>query len=341
MTGIGARPVRAVRGPLMQFALFYAIAFGLGYPTLARYDPATAGNPDSAYYQEIVRSGRTETGPVWNYRVLLPLLAHPVAAGADGRVGSWDAARFAMLVVAAAFVAGSLVMLVQLGQQYSTLPAVPLVAALLYLLNWTVAHAHLAGLVDAADAFFIVLMTVCLAAGRPGLLLIVALVAPLAKETLVVVAPLFTAGWLLAERRLPPSRALALAALVGGVGLLGNTALRFLVDGYWSVPWSVAADVHDGAGPVAALRTAFLDRSLWYVLYWLLPLSVFGLRAVPREWRAAAAAASAGVLALVLWSNAAGGGLGRALFNVAGPLLCLAAAHVLVSAGAAARVRDG
>ncbi|HSJ09667.1 MAG TPA: hypothetical protein VK928_07115 [Longimicrobiales bacterium] len=334
-------PAAWVSGPLARFALFFAIAFGLGYPTLARYNPATAGNPDSAYYQEMVRSGSTAGGPTWNYRVLLPFLAHPVAQVARGRVGTWDPVLFAMLVVSAAFVAASLVLLAWLGHQYSALPVVPLVAALLYLLNWTVAHGHLAGLVDSADGFFILLMTVSLAAGRAGWLLPIALVAPLAKETFLVVAPLFSAGWLLAERRLSRPRALALAALVGAAALSSLTVLRFWIDGHWTWPWGLAAGVRADVSPVGAFRTAIFDRNLWYVLYWLLPLSVLGLRAWPRAWRAGAAAACAGVLALVLWNNAAGGGLGRALFSVAGPLLCLAGAHVLVSAAMARGARHG
>src|ERR1051326_4370183 len=89
---------------------FFLICFGLGYPTLNRYDPATnlAGAEfDAAEYYEIVVGHVSETELPFRLRVLVPMLAQPIFNVSAGRVGTWNPVWFSMLVVNAGFVAAT------------------------------------------------------------------------------------------------------------------------------------------------------------------------------------------------------------------------------------------
>ena len=96
-------------------------------------------------------------------------------------------------------------------------------------------------------------------------------------------------------------------------------------------PWQFAASMHASSNFLGGLMGCLLDREFWYTFLWLLPLGVLRLRHLPRPWVVATAVAFSGALFLGAYNNA-GGNTARALFNVAGPLLSLAAAIFLTNA---------
>jgi hypothetical protein len=89
----------------MLWAFFFAVCLGLGYPTLNRYDPAIQ-NPDASAYAKMVR-GEEGVATHFRHRVLIPYLARPIFRAATGRVGSWNPAYFALLLVNSCFVSGT------------------------------------------------------------------------------------------------------------------------------------------------------------------------------------------------------------------------------------------
>src|SRR2546426_3289247 len=67
------------RNFLLLWLLFFAICFGLGYPTLRRYDPRTTeGLSDTSKYYAIV-TGADTSGfkEMFRCRVLVPYVARP------------------------------------------------------------------------------------------------------------------------------------------------------------------------------------------------------------------------------------------------------------------------
>jgi hypothetical protein len=113
--------------------------------------------------------------------------------------------------------------------------------------------------------------------------------------------------------------AAGLAAITAIAVTRGQTA------GWLGAAAPAAMPVADYAGTAAGLLT---DRGLLYVFGWLLPLAMGSLRVMPRPWRTAAATATLGAFAAGVVGEAES--VNRAVMNVAGPLLCGAAACTLL-----------
>lgn len=141
------------------FCLFFLISWGLGYPILNRYDPRQApGLSDVRTYAALITGTvGVDAGHV-RFRVLVPGLAKPFYQLAKGRVVSWDPAMFGLLAADSLFVAATAALLVLLGTHQLGSYAVSLVASLLYLVNFAVPNLRLAGLVDAGEGFFLLVL---------------------------------------------------------------------------------------------------------------------------------------------------------------------------------------
>jgi len=145
----------------MRFALlwclFFVICFGLGYPTLNRYDPARR-DPDTVQYREMVIHGSKSAPPHFAHRMLIPYAAHPFFKLAENRLGSWDAGYFGLLIVNAFFMSGAAAFVFVIAARLANVN-VGLLASVLYLLNFAVPNLFLIGFVDSGEAFFLLLMT--------------------------------------------------------------------------------------------------------------------------------------------------------------------------------------
>lgn len=171
--------------------LFFLICFGFGYPSLTRYDARTNNSDVIHYYQMIVNSPQEAAGR-WRYRVLVPYVAKPFYQLAKGRVGSWEPVYFGLLVANSLFCATTACLLSAVGNRVLAQPAIALLAATLYLMNFAIPNFQLAGLVDSAEACSIMILTWACFAKRWFWLPITGVMGALAKETFIPLALVFT-----------------------------------------------------------------------------------------------------------------------------------------------------
>lgn len=324
--------------------LFFSICLGLGYPILNRIDVQKLPSlTDARVYRAMVR-GEKANWKHMNYRVLVPYLARPIYRATSGRVGSWDAAMLALLVVNSLFTTATAALIVGIGLQITRNSALALLASLLYLLNFAVSNLKLAGLVDAGEGFFLLALVWALLGRHWTLIPLIFIGGAFAKESFVVFAAVFALSWWLLSPRNERRREAALW-IAGSVGaaLLTLSFVHFAVDGTLQFLWQFGADLSATTTFLTRfgefryfkhlLFVTLLDINLVYIFGWLLPLSLFGLAPLPARWKWATAFTAASALLLASYYGAPPGTVGRALFSIAGPLLSLAAALVLMRTG--------
>jgi hypothetical protein len=109
------------------------------------------------------------------------------------------------------------------------------------------------------------------------------------------------------------------------------TVIQSVITGQLTWPWNFAQRLNSHSNYAMNFLISLADRDFWYVLIWLLPLGLLRIRQFPRPWVSAAASASCVALILNAYNTVPGteGGLGRYVFNVAGPLLSLSVASFL------------
>lgn len=315
---------------LLLFFLFFLICCGLGYPTLKRYDPRVPGNnPDSADYYAIV-TGEVQPTNFRSYRVLVPLAARPLYRVTNGRVGQWDPVFFSLLVINSVFTAATALLLVSIGHRVTGEHVTGLLGATIHLLNFSVANFQLAGLVDSSEAFFMLALAWGLLNGRWQMLPVLAIGGAMAKETFVPFSIVFAFAWLTAARRtegIKLTRAGWIVAM-GATGVATLIAVQSAVTGHFVSPWHLTVASASLGGYLTNLAECFRRHEFWYVFGWLLPLSVWRLRGLPREWVVASMMTALVALALGA-SISAEGNVARAMFDVAGPILSLSVAMLI------------
>ena len=317
---------------ILLWGVFFIICFGLGYPTLNRYDSRKA-LPDSASYARLATDGPSKVEGYFRFRILTPYLVRPLYLLANGRVRSWDALLFGFLLVNSFFVASTATLLFRIGYAQLGNYSVALVGALLYLLNFTTPNAQLAGLVDAAEGFFLMAVVVSLFLGKWWLLPVVGILGALAKESFVPFSVTMAATWWLSSERFRNHR-LSAGSWIAGMAtleLVTVTALQSSILGRLTWPWSFARGLDSHANHLMVLAASLVDKDSWYILIWLLPLGLLRIRQFPHPWIRASAAASFLGLLLNAYHTLPGvaGGVGRCIFSVAGPLLSLSTAAYL------------
>jgi hypothetical protein len=314
--------------------LFFLICFGLGYPTLNRYNPAQVdGTSDSARHYEIITNGPQEFEMAEHVRgrLLVPYLAKPFYYLARNRIRTWDAVFFGLLVVNSFFCAGTAMILVMIGERLTQNPLLALVAGFLYLLNYAVANFQLAGLIDSAEAFFLIAIVWTLMNNQWAWLVLLAFLGAAAKETIVPLAATIAAVWWAVEWK-------AGSRVTGGLwvammvitGLGTVTFLQSLMRGHLVWPWSLASYLGTGSNYFTNLWRCIIAHEIWYTFIWLLPLGLLHLKRLPRAWVFASFAAMLVALALGAYRNTYGS-VARPMFNATGPLLSLSVAIFLTN----------
>jgi hypothetical protein len=319
--------------------LFFLIAWGLGYPTLNRYDPRqTSGLSDVRTYVALVTgTSALETGHM-RFRVLIPWIARPFFHLANGRLGSWNPAMFGLLVTDSLFVAATALLIVVLGTRLALGTrqvdryAVSLVGSLLYLLNFAVSNLRVTGEVDAGEGFFLLALLWSLSELRLWALPLIALLGALSKETFVPFSIVFMAAWWLVAREslASPVRSLIWIIASSAVSLMTTVALQWWIVGHFVGPVEFAAGLHGNHDYLRHFMFSLWDQNFWYIFLWLLPAAIPNLKAFPKSWLIPTAAASGAAFVLDGYYGGAPGTVGRALFSVAGPLLSLSAAAFLL-----------
>lgn len=312
----------------MKWLLFFLICLGLGYPTLNRYDPRrTGGLRDTVTYYELATGGPAHADSQLRYRMLIPLLARPVARIAAGHIGTWEPVFFGFLVVNSFFTATTAWLLVLVGRRFVDTEAAALLAAALYLLNFETANIRLSGMVDSAEGFCFMAIVWSLLAGRISWLALWGALGAISRETFVPLCIVFVlAWWWIMPRRRENWQVFVLPSVAALVSLV---IVQSVVSGHILLPWQFAAALNPAAGHLNALFHNVLDQNLLYCVVWLLPLGLLRLKRLPSPWIAACAAGVLLDFALVTWHSSSPGASARPFFSIAGPLLSLSAAIYL------------
>jgi len=322
---------------LVLWPLFFAICFGLGYPTLRRYDPRTTeGLSDaSKYYAIITGANQSNFKEMFRCRVLVPYVARPFYWFAQTYLHTWNPGFFGLLMANALFCATTACFVVSIGYRSLNDLGTALLGATFYLLSFTVPNLQLAGLIDAGEACFMAAVTWSLLTRRWYLLPIWGLLGALAKETFVPFSSVFAFTWWFVEGRQNTRRLSELKwtqfkwiAVLAIVGLATVMAVHSAVAGQLKWPWNIAGQARAPGNFFVALWRCLTERNFWYVFGWLIPLGIWRLKYLPKPWLVASIATSASAIILGAYSNA-GGTVGRATFNIIGPLLSLSVALLI------------
>ncbi|MGH9871681.1 MAG: hypothetical protein ACRD9S_04340 [Pyrinomonadaceae bacterium] len=322
-----------IRSFLLLWPLFFAICFGLGYPALQRYDPRmTEGMSDSWKYYKITTGEDTSAfKEIFRCRILVPYVARPFYWFAAAYLPALNAGFFGLLMANALFCATTACLIASIGNRLIGDPGTALFGAALYLLSFTVPNLQLAGLIDSGEACFLAALTWSLLNGKWYLLPLWGLLGALAKETFVPFSFVFAFTWWLVERRQTGNQARRLMSIMAlaVIGLATMVAVHTAVSGQFKWPWSIAGQAQARVNFFGALWRCLTERTFWYMFGWLIPLGVWRLKFFPKQWRAAAISTS--ILAIMLGAYSdAGGTVGRATFDIIGPLLSLSVAVLIV-----------
>ena len=326
--------LRRLKNLLLLWSLFFLICFGLGYPTLNRYEPnQLQGLSDTSEYYLVVvgtprRGGR---GDIFSCRILVPYLAKPFYWLAQNRLKSWNSVFFGLLISNSLFCATTATLLMLIGLNVIGDVKVALLASTLYLLNFAIPNLQLVGLVDSSEAFFMIAVTWTLLKRKWPLLPLWGVLGALAKETFVPFSIVFAATWwVIAERkdgqRMRSALWVIAMALAGNLSLIISHSL-LLHRLVW--PWDVGVEMGGQVRYLLAFWQTISDQSLWYVFIWLLPLGIWRLKRFPRAWVLATGMTALVALLLGIYNGTMRGTVGRPLFSIAGPLLSLSVAALI------------
>ncbi len=318
---------------LLLWLLFFLVLFGLGYPTLNRYDPRKLGPDQQSYYNMVLGRATLDNDLPFCFRVLVPELAKPFYMLGNGRVRSWDPVLFGLLISNCIFGATSALLLLLIALRTVKDLTLALLGCTLYLLNHVVHNLWLAAMVDSSEACLMLCMTWALFNRRWWLLPFLGVPGAIAKQSFLPFALFFSAVWWFTEARQARGprrdyRPLAWIAALGVTGGLSLTLVYWLVSGQLVTPVAVALSWDTGGNFAGKLLHEFTDQNLWYVFGWLLPLGVWRLNRLPRPWVMASAATALLVVGVGASADLMGT-VNRPLFSVIGPLLSLSTAILI------------
>jgi hypothetical protein len=320
--------------------LFFLVSFGLGYPSVGRFDPRSV-SPDAVEYYKLVAGRPAGAADLLRYRLLVPWVAKPFARISQGHIGHWEPVPFGLLISNCLFTSAGAITLLLIGTELLSAP-VAFAGVLLYLVDFTIPNRQLGlGLVDSGEAFFMLALFFVLFRRKFFLLPIIGFLGALAKESFIPTCAAATAGWAIYDYRSQRWKASQTAWSVAMVviGLSTIVLLQASVRGSLVWPWQFANGLrHSDVSLVRGLIGCFKDRYFWYTFAWLLPIGLPRLRQLPAEWIWASCAGAAAALAMGAWNNAAGNTV-PSIFNCVGPILSLSAAQFLIGEDVADTLR--
>jgi uncharacterized membrane protein (GlpM family) len=325
----------------LLFCVFFLIACGLGYPVLNRFDPRqTPGLSDVKIYASLVTGTASLDAGHVRFRVLVPWLAKPFYLLAQRRFATWDPVMFGLLVADSLFVAGTAVLIVILGvilgnRQTGSSAAGP-IGALLYLVNFAVPNLRLAGLVDAGEGFFLLALLWSLSEGERWALPVIAVLGALTKESFIPFSIVLTSAWWFSTRldrnrarsHFLPGAAWILSSWV--LSLAAMIGLQWSITGRFVSPLEFGLALHRSDDYLGHFASSLHDRNLWYIFLWLLPTAIPNLKRLPKSWLIPVGATCAMAFVLDAYFGGTPGTVGRALFSIAGPVLSLSSALLLL-----------
>lgn len=333
---------------VVLWLVLFLICAGLGYPTLARYDPRTTpGVNDSSEYAELVVSGNFSAARTLDQRprprFLIPWVAQAIHGVVEGHTRSANPVMLALLLANAAFCATAALILIDLAVRILGDDTLALFAGTLYLLNFTVSNLMMSAMVDSGEACMMLAITWAMFTQRWFLLPLLGAIGACAKETFLPFAAIYTGVWWWLVFRHASDRE-RWPRLVWILAM--DVAISVTLIALWSTwyhqlisPWSIALVQHSKEATfMEGLWGVLTSHGLLYVFGWLAPLGVWKLKLLPRPWVLASLATAGFALLLGAWDDS-GSNIARAMFNVAGPVLTLSAAMLLAGSNALRQVR--
>jgi hypothetical protein len=325
---------RHYKNLFLTWILFFLICFGLGYPTLNRYDPRNA-MPDTIEYFRLVEGNPNAIGH-WRFRVLIPYLARPIYWLTNNKLNTWNPLSFSMLVINSIFCATIAYILLILGIKTVGNYNISLLASMIYLLNFSISNFHLSGLVDSGEGLFIMLVVYSLFAGNYYYLPIIGILGAMAKETFVPLSLSLAIGWHIGISLNNNIKVYRKSLLIWSVvmfllGLFTVVLIQSFLAGQLILPWDIIKSEKRG-NIIIEFFNEISQRNFWFVFIWLIPLGLWRLKSLNKPWVIGSIAS--GFMALLLGAfHAAGGNVARACFNVIGPILSLSSAIFLTEEG--------
>jgi len=172
---------------------------------------------------------------------------------------------------------------------------------------------------------------------------LIAILGALTKESFIPFSIAFGAVWWLAMRRdrgsmrqlsLTPARLGVWVAMSWVASLIAFAALHCAIERTFTSPLEFALALHGSDslanGYLAHFARSLADHQFWYIFLWLLPTAIPNFKKFPRAWLAATGATCAVAFALDAFYGGAPGTIGRALFTIAGPILSMSSARLLL-----------
>jgi hypothetical protein len=228
--------------------LFFLISFGLGYPTLNRYDARTADTDVISYYKMVANDPppTTEDNP-FRFRVLVPSIAKPFYLLAKGKLGTWNPVFFGLLVSNCLFTASAALFLLLVAVRVLGDLPTAMLGCTLFLLNYVVANLWLSGLVDSSEGCLLLAVTWSLLSRRWWLLPLIGMVGGIAKQSFLPFSVLFASTWWLTTER--SRRTYAQLLWVAALGLTATASLgltHWKIAGQFLWPWTMATLWEEG-----------------------------------------------------------------------------------------------
>jgi hypothetical protein len=106
--------------------------------------------------------------------------------------------------------------------------------------------------------------------------------------------------------------------------------LQWSITGRFVSPLQFGLALHRGDDYLGHVASSLHDRNLWYIFLWLLPTAIPNLKRLPKAWLIPVGATCAMAFVLDAYFGGAPGTVGRALFSIAGPVLSLSSALLLL-----------
>ena len=260
---------------MILWLLFFLISFGLGYPTLNRFDSRKLGPDEEGYYNIVVNQEAPDDVP-FCFRVLVPEVAKPFYLLAKGRVGSWNPVSFGLLISNSLFCATSTFLLLLVGLRVLRDLPLALLGCTLYLLNFVVPNLWLAGMVDSSEACLMMAITWALFSGRWWLLPLIGIPGGLAKQTFPAVLNFVCDDVVVCGQE--SDQDIRTAPFGGGSRSRQRGVGRSHLPsncGIIQTPWAMATLWDSRENFAQNILKGFLDREFWYAFVWLLPLGVW------------------------------------------------------------------
>lgn len=327
---------------IVYWLLFFWICFGLGYPSVGRYD-ARSVSPDTIEYYKLVAGRPLDAADLLRYRLLVPWIAKPFSWISQGHIGHWQPIPFGLLVSNSLFTATCGLLLLLIGTEYLG-RKVAFAGTLLYFVDFTVPNRQLGlGLVDSGEACFMLVSFFVLFRRKFFLLPIIGFLGALAKESFVPMCATATAGWAISEYRNGRWKLnqTIWSIVMVLIGLSTVVLIQMSVTGRLIWPWEFAQGLRrNDVSLLRGLLGCLKDRYFWYSFVWLLPLGIIRLRSLPTTWIWASCAGAAAALAMGAWNNAQANVV-PSIFNSIGPMLSLSTALLLIGRGATEIVPTG